>query len=788
MTTLEEMEKREKEIKVMLENAESLEERKQLRTELRELRRKIFEAPTTTTTSISVTTKKEPEVSNTKVNIEKENAKNLDLNGNKRISVTLNTSKPTPITIETKIKADTTSEQETEKPRTTSSEPSTTSSNNMSSSVARRSRLFQTDDNNNASKTESSAPQANGIKLKINDGGDNTPTLRTRDPADRAARRARRAQQQREMSVDQGNTETNKEEAPKPTETVIVEAPKEEKKEEPKTTTEQRKSTSTLSVGGTGTKNTGSAGLRRTATWGAKDKNGAANNIGKALNKFGPQLGESTPFQFGTDYTKKNNTPKPENTPRSFNKYTPGVATVKAPYTPVTKSETSTNAQSNGSVESTGARRPSFNKYTTPAMNFKNSQAIKENLDSSQEPQESKVSSDVGTAFVPRKFSPTKDIMNQLERNKSSTSTPSYNKYTPNKNPDSGLNKVSRSVSMSAYERNLKKTQTPPEPSVSYNKLNRSISDSTNVTGLNRVGTSNLTGLNQVNSNNLTGLNRVGSTNSATGLRSVSEESNSSSTTKRPVSSYGGGGRFANLSSDPVPPPQPKPEPPKQNGTPSFGNPTGTQSAADRMAYFRQAAEAEKKKVEEKKAAAEARQKQQEMLNAVMNGEVSMGGTKKEEEEKTPATRKESNEGGAKKGGSSAPCKRREKKKVTRRTMSIGSIVLDWVQEMIKDYPVEVTNFSSSWNNGMAFCALIHAFNKDEFDFSELKPENKRYNFDLAFDTGYKVKKIPKLLDTDDMVAMARPEPRSVQTYIQWIWSVYGPTSGYGPTPQEVQK
>ena len=37
------------------------------------------------------------------------------------------------------------------------------------------------------------------------------------------------------------------------------------------------------------------------------------------------------------------------------------------------------------------------------------------------------------------------------------------------------------------------------------------------------------------------------------------------------------------------------------------------------------------------------------------------------------------------------------------------------------------------------------------------------------------------------MVRMKKPEPRSVQTYIQWVWSVYGPTSGYGPTPQEVQ-
>lgn len=51
-----------------------------------------------------------------------------------------------------------------------------------------------------------------------------------------------------------------------------------------------------------------------------------------------------------------------------------------------------------------------------------------------------------------------------------------------------------------------------------------------------------------------------------------------------------------------------------------------------------------------------------------------------------------------------------------------------------------------------------------------------------------KVKNIPILLDTEDMVVMKKPEPRSVQTYIQWIWSVYGPTSGYGPTPQEVQK
>ena len=44
--------------------------------------------------------------------------------------------------------------------------------------------------------------------------------------------------------------------------------------------------------------------------------------------------------------------------------------------------------------------------------------------------------------------------------------------------------------------------------------------------------------------------------------------------------------------------------------------------------------------------------------------------------------------------------KKREKKKPMRRTMSIGQIVLDWVQEMTKDYEqygVEIKNFRFVW-------------------------------------------------------------------------------------------
>lgn len=46
---------------------------------------------------------------------------------------------------------------------------------------------------------------------------------------------------------------------------------------------------------------------------------------------------------------------------------------------------------------------------------------------------------------------------------------------------------------------------------------------------------------------------------------------------------------------------------------------------------------------------------------------------------------------------------------------------------------VDIQNFSSSWSNGMAFCALVHNFFPDAFDYSALSPSNRRQNFEVAF-------------------------------------------------------
>ena len=60
--------------------------------------------------------------------------------------------------------------------------------------------------------------------------------------------------------------------------------------------------------------------------------------------------------------------------------------------------------------------------------------------------------------------------------------------------------------------------------------------------------------------------------------------------------------------------------------------------------------------------------------------------------------------------------------------------LLRWCRNMTSDYAnVAITNFTSSWSDGLAFCALLHHFMPHLFDYGQLRSVNRRYNFELAF-------------------------------------------------------
>ncbi|XP_058977643.1 mucin-2 isoform X10 [Musca domestica] len=97
--------------------------------------------------------------------------------------------------------------------------------------------------------------------------------------------------------------------------------------------------------------------------------------------------------------------------------------------------------------------------------------------------------------------------------------------------------------------------------------------------------------------------------------------------------------------------------------------------------------------------------------------------------------------------------------------------LLQWCQLKTKEYEnVQITNFSSSWVDGLAFCALIHHFLPDAFDYSKLTPQNRRENFELAFTVADEKAGIAPLLDVEDMVVMKRPDWKCVFVYVQSIY------------------
>ncbi|KAK2171840.1 hypothetical protein NP493_1020g01003 [Ridgeia piscesae] len=110
---------------------------------------------------------------------------------------------------------------------------------------------------------------------------------------------------------------------------------------------------------------------------------------------------------------------------------------------------------------------------------------------------------------------------------------------------------------------------------------------------------------------------------------------------------------------------------------------------------------------------------------------------------------------------------------VQRSASTIKQMLLDWCRSVTRGYEhVDITNFSSSWNNGMAFCALIHHFFPNAFEYSKLNPKNRRFNFTLGFEVAEKFAGIAPLLDVEDMVRMKNPDWKcvftTVQSYYRW--------------------
>ncbi|XP_058614559.1 cytospin-A isoform X1 [Onychostoma macrolepis] len=99
--------------------------------------------------------------------------------------------------------------------------------------------------------------------------------------------------------------------------------------------------------------------------------------------------------------------------------------------------------------------------------------------------------------------------------------------------------------------------------------------------------------------------------------------------------------------------------------------------------------------------------------------------------------------------------------------------LLRWCQKKTEGYQnIDITNFSSSWNDGLAFCAILHTYLPAHIPYHELNNQDKRRNFTLAFQAAESVG-IKSTLDIGEMVHTERPDWQRVMTYVTAIYKYF---------------
>ncbi|XP_039222874.1 cytospin-B isoform X2 [Crotalus tigris] len=99
--------------------------------------------------------------------------------------------------------------------------------------------------------------------------------------------------------------------------------------------------------------------------------------------------------------------------------------------------------------------------------------------------------------------------------------------------------------------------------------------------------------------------------------------------------------------------------------------------------------------------------------------------------------------------------------------------LLKWCQKKAEGYPnIDITNFSSSWSDGLAFCALLHTYLPAHIPYQELNSQDKKRNLLLAFQAAESVGIKPSL-ELSEIMYTDRPDWQSVMQYVAQIYKYF---------------
>ncbi|KAJ3380250.1 hypothetical protein HDU92_006082, partial [Lobulomyces angularis] len=114
--------------------------------------------------------------------------------------------------------------------------------------------------------------------------------------------------------------------------------------------------------------------------------------------------------------------------------------------------------------------------------------------------------------------------------------------------------------------------------------------------------------------------------------------------------------------------------------------------------------------------------------------------------------------------------------------------LLLWVQKRTTPYKSDffVKNFTNDWQDGLAFCGLIHRHRPDLLDYWSLDKSKRHENMNLAFEIAERELGIPKLFNVEDIIDVIKPDERSVMTYVAQYFHAFSQLDKLGNAGRRV--
>ncbi|KAM9217253.1 F-actin-monooxygenase MICAL1 [Leptosomus discolor] len=105
--------------------------------------------------------------------------------------------------------------------------------------------------------------------------------------------------------------------------------------------------------------------------------------------------------------------------------------------------------------------------------------------------------------------------------------------------------------------------------------------------------------------------------------------------------------------------------------------------------------------------------------------------------------------------------------------------LLNWCQASTAGYRgVAVTDFTTSWTNGLALCALVHRFRPDLVDFDSVKPQDPIQTHQMMLDMAEQELGIQPVLSSTEMATMAEPDRLGLITYLSQFYEAFKTSPG----------